>query len=280
MFPHLIATILPITLFLVAIWFLILSVLLFTQRIFIKKIIQDDPAEMKFSGVFHGLANTILIGLSMTLAISLTVGALVIYPLISFYSLDGSTEVAKGVPSRSAPKVAKGVPSRTDPKKTGSVGFTTIIIEGASEFEGIAAGDPRCTREFIISKLGPPQSERERWLSYGRQYGLDFWMSKDIEMIGEIRLNRGFRGKLNSGISLSSTMEDVFGVYGNPDSEKTVDDFQGHYGNRTLYKSGTRNKIFYNENGLLFWFNGDRINQIVAFGSAKFAAESDLAMGK
>ena len=105
-------------------------------------------------------------------------------------------------------------------------------------------------------------------------------MSKDIEMIGEIRLNRGFRGKLNSGISLSSTMEDVFGVYGSPDSEKTVDDFQGHYGNRTLYKSGTRNKIFYNENGLLFWFNGDRINQIVAFGSAKFAAESDLAMGK
>ena len=268
MFLSIAAIILPAVMVVIGIWLVILSVVLFTQRIFIKTIIREDPAEMRFSGLFHGVANAVLIALSLAMAMSLIVSALVVYPLIYLYFSGG--------PSR----WMEDARSRTEQKQTIVVDAAMIVVEEGDKFAGITADDPRYTKEFIISKLGPPMQDEGRRLDYRAQHGVDFFMSRDMETIREIRLNRGFRGKLDSNISLSSTMEDVFSVYGHPDSERVVDEFHGHYGNRTLYRKENNSKIFYNEKGLLFWFWGDRINQIVAFNGAQFVAQSNLTAEK
>jgi hypothetical protein len=74
---------------------------------------------------------------------------------------------------------------------------------------------------------------------------------------------------------MSSTKQDVFAVYGQPLSEKTAGtlsrDFS-YYENRVLFynknpDSGESrfSKIYYSDKGILFWFDGDKINQIVIY---------------
>ena len=140
---------------------------------------------------------------------------------------------------------------------------STIIVKEGRGFHGINVDDSKCNMEFIKSKLGTPDEETDKWLSYKSRYGLDFWMASSAGPLREIRLNRGFKGRLASNISLSSPMEDVFKVYGKSVSEQTVDDLRGHFNDRTLYRAGNRGKIFYNGHGLLFWFSGNQISQIV-----------------
>ncbi|MBN1362248.1 MAG: M48 family metalloprotease [Sedimentisphaerales bacterium] len=152
--------------------------------------------------------------------------------------------------------------------------YAHAVVEEGVGFDGLVVGDPNCTAELIKSKLGEPERETKSretgwWLSYKGSYGLDFWLRLDTNMLAEIRLNRGFKGPLRSGISMASTKTDVFHVYGPPLKEETVLDLTKHFGDQILYtRAGLRgrsenSKIFYGQNGLLFWFEGEQILQIV-----------------
>ena len=152
------------------------------------------------------------------------------------------------------------------------IDYSSVTVKEGVGFDDIIVGDVKCTGEFIKSKLGQPDEETEQWLNYKEKLGLDFWFNKQ-NVLREVRLNRGFKGKLTSGISMSSTMKDVFDTYGKPISEKVVDDLTRHFENQVLYKrvdqgwlrKSEYNKIFYNQNWLLFWFEGERISQIVIY---------------
>jgi len=156
------------------------------------------------------------------------------------------------------------------------IDYSSVTVTEGVGFDDIIVGDVECTGEFIKSKLGQPdkevKDEKDWWLNYSKTYGLGFWVNKQ-NVLREIRLNRGYEGKLSSGISMSSTMKDVFDTYGKPISEKVVDDLTRHFENQVLYKKVDQgwlrkseySKIFYNQNWLLFWFEGERINQIVVY---------------
>ncbi|MHC4532542.1 MAG: hypothetical protein ACYS6K_01190 [Planctomycetota bacterium] len=105
----------------------------------------------------------------------------------------------------------------------------------------------------------------DRWLSYKQTFGLDFWFGNN-GILSEIRLNPGFRGQLiGTGISLASSKRKVFVAYGEPLEEKEIDDLHRKNNHRVLYKKENISRIYYEDTSLIFWFNGDRINQIVTF---------------
>jgi hypothetical protein len=156
------------------------------------------------------------------------------------------------------------------------VDYSSVVVTEGVGFDDIIVGDFNCTGQFIKSRLGQPNDEVKDektgwWLNYTKTCGLDFWLNLKENILLEIRLNEGFKGKLTSGISLSSTKQDVFNTYGRPLEEKTVTDLTKHFDNQVLYqikskglfRKVTNSKIFYRRHGLLFWFEGDKILQIV-----------------
>jgi len=148
--------------------------------------------------------------------------------------------------------------------------YTSGIIEEGIGFEDILIGSPKCNKEFIKSRLGKPEKEKDTFLSYGDKYGLDFSFTRD-GILEEIKVNSNSKGELTSGISMSSKKYDVFETYGVPASEKTVNDLNKRLEDLVLYKKWrffgkpTESKIFYRRKGLLFWFKGDDILQIVVY---------------
>lgn len=162
--------------------------------------------------------------------------------------------------------VETGLSEKTD--------YAYVVVEEGVGFDGLVVGDTTCTAALIRSKLGEPDEERKSketgwWLDYRKRYGLDFWLRLETGSLAEIRCNRGFKGRLRSGISMASTRADVFRVYGRPLEEKTVLDLTKHFDNQILYKRKgllrrpKNSKIFYKQNGLLFWFEGEKVLQIV-----------------
>jgi beta-lactamase regulating signal transducer with metallopeptidase domain len=168
--------------------------------------------------------------------------------------------------------------------------YASVTVQEGIGFDGLIVGDPNCTGEFIKSKLGEPDEEIKNeqqgwWIDYHKKYGLDFWLNlmkrPDLRenTLYEIRLNKGFRGKLASGISMSSTKQDVFKTYGNPIREAIVDDLKKQFDYRVLFirKADGIARINYDEKGVLFWFDGDKIYQIrvgvvsVPDGNKKYA---------
>jgi len=153
--------------------------------------------------------------------------------------------------------------------------YSSVTVEEGFGFDDIVVGDFNCTGEFIKSKLGKPdeevKNEKDWWLNYRKSYGLGFWVNPQENLLIEIRLNKGFKGKLISGISMSSTKEEVFNVYGNPIKEETVEDFDERFDNQVLFhRSGLLgrlkpDKIHYDKYGLLFWFDENEIEQIVIY---------------
>lgn len=145
--------------------------------------------------------------------------------------------------------------------------YQRAIIEEGIGFEDILIGSPKCNKEFIKSRLGKPEKEKNTSLSYRNKYGLDFWFTRD-DILAEIRLNSTFKGKLTSGISMFSKKQDVFNAYGEPASEKTVHNLNRRLENLVLYKKWRlfgrpkESKIFYRRKSVLFWFKGDDIHQI------------------
>ncbi len=175
--------------------------------------------------------------------------------------------------------------------KKADADYSSVTVYEGFGFDDIIVGDPRCSKEFIKSKFGRPEDDSKDletdgwWISYRGKNGLDFWFDNS-GILKEIRLNENFKGSLTSGISISSVKGDVFGIYGRPIAEETVDDLQKrldgkivHRSDRILYKGSRQlnkpeiSKIYYHQNGLLFWFEGNRINQIVIFPKKENPAE-------
>lgn len=194
-----------------------------------------------------------------------------------FYRIEGITPATakRPITRQVLPKVTHGReaiesyndnPAPFESKQAVAVDYSPIIKQYGVNFDGITVGDPRCTKQFIRSKLGKPEQENEHWLSYNTKYGLDLCMADDVDLLIEIRLNRGFKGKLDSGISLSSAIENVFRIYGKPLGEEAVYTSRiPEFENRVFYRRGANGAIAYLYKGLLFWFEADKINQIVIF---------------
>ena len=146
--------------------------------------------------------------------------------------------------------------------------YLHAIIEEGIGLEDIIIGDPNCTKKFVKSRLGEPEKEKDNQLNYGNKYGLDFSFTRD-GILKEIKVNSNSKGELISGISMSSKKYDVFETYGVRASEKTVNNLNKRLEDLVLYKKWRffgkpiESKIFYGREGLLFWFKGDDIFQIV-----------------
>lgn len=176
-------------------------------------------------------------------------------------------------------------------KHSVNIDYSSVTVKEGLGFDDIIVGNPKCTGEFIKSKFGEPEeetrNEKDWWLVYHKTYGLDFWVNPKENVLIEIRLNKGFKGKLTSGISMSSMKQDVFDVYGQPFNEDVAEDFDKRFDNQILlfrkpawvmrWRKPTIAKIYYNGEGLLFWFDGDEINQIVIYTPA---SEQELIKGK
>ncbi len=166
------------------------------------------------------------------------------------------------------PQPEQATPKRksTRPEVGGRIDTSAITVAEGFGFGDIVIGHPQCTREFIISKLGKPDMEKQQALIYDSICGMTFVMATDMDMLIEIHLTSKFEGKLLSGISFSSTVHDIFEVYGDPVEEETVDDLgppYGKYRNRILYRSHPLARLAYRDLGILFFFEDDRITQIV-----------------
>jgi hypothetical protein len=154
----------------------------------------------------------------------------------------------------------------TPPVTIGSgVDFSSVVITEGMGFGDVIVGHPRCTKRFLKSKLGEPDVEEGRRLKYDWKYGMSFTFAIDADLLIYFGLNRRFKGKLKSGISMTSTMEQVFQAYGEPRAEEEVDDLYGdpdNYANRTLYRKGHNARMFYSDLGLQFHFREDGIEWI------------------
>lgn len=144
------------------------------------------------------------------------------------------------------------------------VDWAKVEVEEGKGFNEIVFGDSKCDKEFIKLRLGVPDHEEGGWVHYRKKYGLGFWFDKG-GILKEIRLNDGFEGKLSSGITLYSSKEEVFKIYGKPRLELEVEDLGAHFKDRVLYKCDNRSKIFYKDKKLLFWFTDNEIMQIVTY---------------
>jgi len=172
---------------------------------------------------------------------------------------------------------AMGQPGLDDEPGWKNPDYSSVVVRGAYGFENIVVGQPTTTLKFVRSRLGPDgeltETKSGSKLDY-KQLGLGFWFDKG-NILQEIHLNKGFRGKLATGISLDSTMQGVFSTYGGPLSVRKADDLHGLSGNQILFEktdsqSGERiSRILYRQHGLIFWFKGESINQIVLFSPGK-----------
>lgn len=178
--------------------------------------------------------------------------------------LEAQKRAGKPMPrqrAKSSPE-KKSVTSGTE----GRIDTSAITVVEGFGFGDIVVGHPRCTRGFIKSKLGEPDMEKQHALVYDSRCGMTFITASDMDMLVEIHLKNRFKGRLLSGISFSSTIEDIFEAYGEPIEEKTVDTLQlppRRFRNRTLYRGDSLGKLEYRDLGVMFFFMDDRITQIV-----------------
>jgi len=151
--------------------------------------------------------------------------------------------------------------------------YARVSVEEGVGLDGIVIGHTQA--EFIKSKLGEPDQERNSeetgwWLDYRHRYGLQFRLNRQTGSLVEIQIGNGFKGSLRSGISMSSTMNEVFGAYGKPREVKTVGtSLTKHSASQILYQRMdllgrlAAAKIHYQQHGLAFWFGPEKIHQII-----------------
>ncbi|MHC4988479.1 MAG: HAAS signaling domain-containing protein [Planctomycetota bacterium] len=140
-----------------------------------------------------------------------------------------------------------------------------VIFVNDLPVNGIAIKKANCTADFVQSLLGSPKriDSGGKMLRY-TDHGFDLWFSGNGPL-SEIHLNRGFKGKLDTGISMDSTQQDVFRKYGKPTMTVQTDNLHRKNDDRFLYQKGNISRIYYGDHGLIFWFQDDAINQIVPF---------------
>jgi hypothetical protein len=127
----------------------------------------------------------------------------------------------------------------------------------------IVIGTNYCTMDFIESKFGQAARKEERMLRYPAK-GVDFWFSIR-GILSEIHFNQGYQGQLKTGISLTSTMQDVFQTYGMPVKTLEAADLHRKNDERILYQKDDTSRIYYGRQGLIFWFRDGVVLQIVVF---------------
>ncbi len=157
-------------------------------------------------------------------------------------------------------------PQRSSIRADGGVDFSSVVVVEGRGFGDIVLGHRLCTKQFIKTRLGPPDFEKEHVLDYNVKYGLELSMASDADMLIAIHLNRSFKGRLGSGISLSSTIEDVFAAYGEPIAEEHAGSLNldyREYNDSVLYRDGPTGRLTYRNFGLMFWFTDSEIAQIV-----------------
>ena len=140
-----------------------------------------------------------------------------------------------------------------------------IVFVDDLEVDGIVLHQANCTAEYVQSRLGPPTriDHDGKMLRY-TDHGLDLWFSGNMAL-SEIHLNQGFKGELDTGISMSSSKQRVFRVYGEPVNELNAPSLNRKNDERILYKKDNISRIYYGNHGLLFWFKDNAISQIVPF---------------
>lgn len=136
-----------------------------------------------------------------------------------------------------------------------------VVVEGV----GWGAARLGATREEVMRAYGASEDTRDDRLDYNDALGFDIYYGMK-KVAREIHFNRGFKGKLSSGISIAGSMEEVFRVYGEPLRKTAVQKNEGLFETRVLYQLPSAAKITYRDRGVLFWFDGsDRVTQIVIF---------------
>ncbi len=151
-----------------------------------------------------------------------------------------------------------------------------IIIEGKG-LDEIQIGDELSK---IVEVFGDPESSSETdtfiWVKYHEKNGIDFLLSKQTGKITEIRFNTGFKGNLESGITIGTDLNSVLDAYGGANKIlKTNRDGSDKYifgSDKVLYQQIGANglisfsKFIHAEKGILFWFGPDEnVTQIVVF---------------
>ena len=134
----------------------------------------------------------------------------------------------------------------------------------------ITFGANYCTANYVRSILGSPNriDMNGRMLRYDN-LNLDLLFSRNGPL-SEAHLNRGYKGELETGISLASSKHDVFITYGQPTRTVQTDKLSGRNDERVLYQKGNTSRIYYGRKGLVFWFGDNTINQIVVFKGTMF----------
>lgn len=166
---------------------------------------------------------------------------------------------------------------KIQPKYSGE----SVVFVAKWAVDGIVVGKSNCTARFVRSRLGAPKriDSNGRMLRYTDD-GIDFLFSPNASgPLSEIHLNNGFEGRLDTGISFTSTQQDVFAAYGAPVETIKADDLHGRNVERVLYQKDDTSRIYYGKCGLIFWFRDNHIVQIVVFEGQMKSADSIQSLG-
>jgi RNA polymerase sigma-70 factor (ECF subfamily) len=150
-----------------------------------------------------------------------------------------------------------------------------IVIADELPVDELKAGDENATKEYIKSLLGEPGQEKEKSLDYRKKYGLDFFVDGYLK---EIHINPGFVGHFQNGLTMKSTTEDIFRIFGEPLKTVETEDLRRERKPNVLYRRDDGVGRIAVENGFfVFWLKGDSINQIASGliclkGSSDFSA--------
>ena len=120
------------------------------------------------------------------------------------------------------------------------------IVEGEG-WRGFRVG---ATREELIKDLGKPDNDpNDRWLQWKKKYSIHCLID-DGRGAFELRFDNGFKGETTAGIEIGSTLKKALAVYGEPTTQED---------------RGGAKKLIWSSKGILIWFSGDKVNQIVVF---------------
>jgi len=150
----------------------------------------------------------------------------------------------------------------TKPNIAPAAGSINMIVQENVGLGDVKLNDARTNKASVRRILGEPESisktsgDFELW-SYREKYGIELGTASD--QIKDIRLLENFGGKLSSGITLNSTMDEVYSVYGQPLGTRKVKTLSGGVPDKVYCTKGTDGKLRYYSQGITFWTNDNKI---------------------